>query len=247
MGMPSRNWKLASRCVIGAAGGLIGSLVIAGSASAVVTGQTLTVNATPTKQQKKARGAIGTFFTAIDTAYTPPFTPVGTRIVLTFPNDFKFTPGNALVCPTNLISTVPEAQADAACPGAKHASGSVLINNGLLTGKVAAYRGSPVNGQDVLLIHIDIFAAGTYTFTTTLTGLFDPAAHSLSVPIPPTGTAITHFDLTAEKFKTGKKTYFITARCKKKRWVFSETTSFNDGSSITATSTQKCKQRKSKK
>jgi hypothetical protein len=37
------------------------------------------------------------------------------------------------------------------------------------------------------------------------------------------------------------------ARCKKKKWVNSETTHFNDGSSVTATSTQKCKQKKSKK
>jgi hypothetical protein len=233
--------------VLGAAIGLVGSLLSAGNAAAGVTGQTLTVQATPAKQQKKARGPIGVFAVAIDTAYTPPFTPTGTQTILAYPSDFKFTPGNAVVCPTNLISTVPEAQADAICPGAKHASGSVMINNGLLTGKVAAYRGTPINGQDVLLLHIDIFAGSTYAFTTTLAGRFDPAAHTLTVPIPPTGTAITHFDLTAHKFKTGKKTYFIMARCKKKKWRFSETTSFSDGSSITATSAKKCKQKKPRK
>jgi hypothetical protein len=245
MGKDSRSGKLRGRA-IGTALGLIGSLLLSGTAAAAVTGQTYRVQATPAKQDKKVRGPVGSFSTAIDTAYAPPFTPAGTQTVLTYPKDFKFTPGNAPVCPTSLISSVPETQADAICPGAKHGSGSVTINNGALTGKVAAYRGTPVNGQDVLLLHVDIFTGNTYSFTTTPGGVFNPAANTLSVPIPPTGTALTHFDLTLTKFKTGKKTYFIMARCKKK-WVFSETTSFTDGSSITATSTQKCKQKKSKK
>jgi hypothetical protein len=245
--MQSRFCKRGKRTAIGAAIGMIGSLVIATTASAAVTGQTYTVHASQAKQDKKVLGPVGSFSTAIDTAYTPPFTPAGTQIVLTYPKDFKFTPGNAPVCPTSQISTVPEAQADAICPGARHGSGSATINNGVLTGKVAAYRGTPINGQDVLLFHVDIFAGGTYTFTTTLAGRFDPAANTLTVPIPPTGTAITHFDLTLPKLKTSKKAYFIMARCKKKKWVFSETTSFNDGSSLTTTSTQKCKQKKSKK
>jgi len=247
MSMQSRRCRLGKRSVIGSAVGLIGSLVIAGPATAAVNGQTYKVQATPAKQNKNVRGPVGAFSTAIDTAYTPPFTPAGTQVVLTYPKDFRFTPGNAPMCPTSLISTVPEAQADAACPGAKHGSGSATINNGLLTGKVAAYRGTPVNGQDVLLLHVDIFAGSTYTFTTTLAGLFDRTANTLTVAIPPTGTAITHFDLTLTKFRTGKKTYFIMARCKKKKWLFSETTSFNDGSSITATSTENCKQKRSKK
>ena len=37
------------------------------------------------------------------------------------------------------------------------------------------------------------------------------------------------------------------ARCKKKKWVNSETTTFNNGQSITASSVQQCKQKKSKK
>ena len=37
------------------------------------------------------------------------------------------------------------------------------------------------------------------------------------------------------------------ARCKKKKWVNSETTTYSNGQSITATSTQKCKQKPSKK
>jgi len=114
MSMQSRRWKLGKRSVIGSAVGVIGSLVIAGPATAAVNGQTYKVQATPAKQDKSVRGPVGAFSTSIDTVYTPPFTPAGTQVVLTYPKDFRFTPGNAPVCPTSLISTVPEAQADAA-------------------------------------------------------------------------------------------------------------------------------------
>jgi hypothetical protein len=39
----------------------------------------------------------------------------------------------------------------------------------------------------------------------------------------------------------------VMARCKKKKWVSTETTTYNDGTSNTASFTQKCKQKKSKK
>ena len=84
-------------------------------------------------------------------------------------------------------------------------------------------------------------------FSTTLTGVLNTSANTLTVAIPPTGTAITHFETTITKKKSGKKTYYVMARCKKKKWVNSETTTFNDGTSQSATSVQKCKQKPSKK
>jgi hypothetical protein len=224
------------------------TLVIAGTASAAVLGQSYTVRATPAKQQKKVFGPVGPFFSAVDTRYDAAFSPPGDTTVLTYPRDFKFVPGNIPECPGSQIRTVPEAQADALCPGSKVGSGGAVINNGALTGKVAAYAGTPTSGQDTLLLHTDVFTgAGAYAFSTTLTGLLDRGPNTLTVSIPPTGTVITHFDTTINRVKTGKKSWFIMARCKKGKWVFSETTHFDDGSSTTATSTQKCKQKKSKK
>jgi hypothetical protein len=224
------------------------TLVMAGTASAAVLGQTYTVRATPAKQQKKVFGPVGPFFTAVDTAYSPPFSPLGDTTVLTYPRDYKFVPGNVPECPVEQIRTVPEAQADALCANSKVGTGNAVINNGALTGKVAAYGGQPTNGQDTLLLHVDVFTgAGAYAFSTTLTGVLNRTANTLTVAIPPTGTAITHFDTTINRRKTGKKSWFIMARCTKKKWVFTETTTFDDGTSITATSVQKCKQKKAKK
>jgi hypothetical protein len=234
--------------LIGALLGVIGALVVSGSASAAVTGQSLSVTLSPAKQQKKVFGPVGSMKTVVDTNYTGPFSPFGTQTVLTFSKDIKFTPGNIPQCNLGSISTVPEAQSDATCGASKVGTGSAIINGGLLTGKVAAYNGTPSGGSPTIGLHTDVFLpSGAYSFSTTLTGVLNTSANTLTVAIPPTGTAITHFETTITKKKSGKKTFYIMARCKKKKWVNSETTHFNDGSSITASSTQKCKQKPSKK
>jgi hypothetical protein len=235
--------------LIGALLSVVGALVVSGSASAAVTGQSLSVNLTPPKQQKKVFGPVGSMKTVVDTNYAPgPFSPTGTQTVLTFSKDIKFTPGNIPVCNLSAISTVPEAQSDATCGASKVGTGSATINGGLLTGKVAAYNGTPSGGSPTIGLHTDVFtAAGAYAFSTTLTGVLNTGANTLTVAIPPTGTAITHFETTITKKKSGKKSFYVMARCKKKKWVNSETTTYNDGSSNTASSTQKCKQKPSKK
>jgi hypothetical protein len=234
--------------LVGALLSVIGALVVSNSASAAVTGQTLTTTTSPAKQQKKTFGPVGAFTNVVDTAYSGGFTPNATQTVLTFTKDIKFTPGNIPQCNLASISTVPQSSSDAVCGASKIGSGSATINGGLLTGKVAAYNGTPSGGSPTIGLHTDVFTgSGAYAFSTTLTGVLNTGANTLTVAIPPTGTSITHFTTTIGKKKSGKKTYYVMARCKKKKWVNSETTHFNDGSSITATSTQKCKQKKSKK
>lgn len=234
--------------LIGALLSVIGALVVSGSASAAVTGQTLSVNLTPPKQDKKAFGPVKSMTTTVDTNYTSgPFTPFGTQTQLFFSKDIKFTPGNIPPCNLNLISTKPQSQSDATCGASTVGSGSALINGGILTGKVAAYNGPTIGGSPTIGLHTDVFAGTTYAFSTTLTGILNLSANTLTVSIPPTGTAITHFQTTINKRKSGKKTFYVMARCKKKKWVNSETTTYTDGSSQSASSTQKCKQKKSKK
>jgi hypothetical protein len=235
--------------LIGALVGALGTLVISGSASAAVTSQTLKTTANPSKAPKKTFVALKTFRNDVDTAYAPgPFTPFGTQTVLTFTKDVKFTPGNIPQCNLSSISTVPEASADSACSASRVGNGSAVINGGLLTGKVAAYNGQPSGGNPTIGLHTDIFTgSGAYAFSTTLTGVLNTGSNTLTVAIPPTGTAITHFDTTINKKKSGKKTYYVMARCKKKKWVNSATTTFNDGTSQSSTSVQKCKQTKEPK
>jgi hypothetical protein len=235
--------------LIGALLSVVGALVVSDSASAAVTGQSLSVNLTPPKQQKKVFGPVGSMKTVVDTNYAPgPFSPTGTQTVLTFSKDIKFTPGNIPVCNLSAISTVPQAQSDATCGASKVGTGSATINGGLLTGKVAAYNGTPSGGNPTIGLHTDVFTgSGSYAFSTTLTGVLNTGANTLTVAIPPTGTAITHFETTITKKKSGKKSFYVMARCKKKKWVNTETTTYNDGSSNSASSTQKCKQKKSKK
>ncbi len=234
--------------VIGALLSVIGALVVSSSASAAVTGQTLTTTTSPTKQQKKTFGPVGSFTNVVDTAYSGGFSPTGTQTVLTFTKDIKFTPGNIAQCNLSTISTVPQSTSDATCGASKVGSGEALINGGLLTGKVAAYNGIPSGGSPTIGLHTDIFTgSGAYAFSTTLTGILNTRSNTLTVSIPPTGTSITHFSTTINKKKSGKKTFYVMARCKKKKWVNSETTTYSNGQSITATSTQKCKQKPSKK
>jgi hypothetical protein len=235
--------------LIGALLGVIGSVVLSGTASATVTGQTLKTTVTPAKAPKKTFVPVKAFRNDVDTTYAPgSFAPNGTQTVLTFSKDIKFTPGNIAQCNLSTIATVPEAAADATCGASRVGSGSATINGGLLTGKVAAYNGVPSGGNPTIGLHTDVFTgAGTYAFSTTLTGVLNRGSNTLTVAIPPTGTSITHFDTTITKKKSGKKTFFIMARCKKKKWRHSETTTFNDGTSQTATSVQKCKQTKEPK
>ncbi|HEX3292920.1 MAG TPA: hypothetical protein VHR38_04205 [Solirubrobacterales bacterium] len=234
--------------LIGAMLGVIGSVVLASTASAAVTGQTVSSIVNPSKAPKKTFVAVKSMKTTVDTNYSGGFTPNGTQTVVTFSKDVKFTPGNIAQCNLSTIATVPEATANATCGASRVGSGSATINGGALTGKVAAYNGVPSGGSPTIGLHTDVFTgAGTYAFSTTLTGVLNTGANTLTVAIPPTGTSITHFETTINKKKSGKKTFYIMARCKKKKWVTSETTTFNDGTSQSATSKQKCKQTKEPK
>ena len=233
--------------LIGALLGVIGSVLVVGAASATVTGQSVSSIINPAKAPKKTFVAVKSMKTTVDTAYTGPFAPNGTQTVVTFSKDVRFTPGNIAQCNLSTISTVPEATADATCGASRVGSGSATINGGALTGKVAAYNGVPSGGSPTIGLHTDVFIGGAYSFSTTLTGVLNTRANTLTVSIPPTGTSITHFETTINKKKSGKKTFYIMARCKKKKWATSETTTFNDGTSQSATSTQKCKQTKEPK
>lgn len=237
--------------VLAASLGVIGALLMSGTASAAVTGISYTAQVSPKKQQTKTFGG-ASINNNLDTFYTGGFSPIPTQTILQFSKDLRFTPGNVATCQLSQINTVPEAQANAACGASRIGQGSAIINGGALTGKVAAYNGTPSGGSPAVYLHVDVFTSGgSYSFSTTLTGVLNTKSNMLTVSIPPTGTSITHFDTTINKVKSGKKkgqkTFYVMARCKKKKWVNTATTTFADGSSHSSTSVQKCKAKKSKK
>jgi hypothetical protein len=229
--------------LVGALLGVIGTVVVASIASAAVTGQTYSVTTSPTKVGKKTFTAVKKFTNVVDTAYSGGFQPNATQTVLTFSKDIKFTPGNLPQCNLTAIATVPQATADAQCAGAKVGTGGAQIQPGNLRGVVAAYNGTKQGGSPTIGLHTDIFLpSGNYSgLSTTLVGVLNTKSNTLTVSIPPTGTSITHFDTTITKRKTGKSSFYIMARCRKGKWLNSETTTFTNGQTTSASTKQKCK------
>jgi uncharacterized Zn-binding protein involved in type VI secretion len=238
--------------LIGALLGVIGSVVLSGTASAAVTSQAVGSIINPAKAPKKTFVAVKSMRTFVDTNYSGTFTPNANQTIVSFSRDVKFTPGNIAQCNLSTISTVPEATAEATCGASRVGSGSAIIKNAdgsvTLTGKVAAYNGTPSGGSPTIGLHTDVFTpTGAYAFSTTLTGVLNTSSNTLTVSIPPTGTSITHFETTITKKKSGKKSFYVMARCKKKKWNTSETTAFTGGPTLSASSVQKCKQTKEPK
>ena len=233
--------------VLAASLGVIGALLMSGTAAAAVTGISYTASVSPKKQSNKTFGP-ASISNNIETFYTGGFMPTATETAIVFSTDLKFTPGNVARCQLSQINTAPEAQANAACGASRIGQGSAIINGGVLTGKVAAYNGTPSGSSPSVYLHVDVFtSSGAYAFSTTLTGVLNLHTNTLTVMIPPTGTSITHFDATINKVKSGKKkgkaTYYVMARCHKK-WVNSAVTRFADGSTRGSQSVQKCKPKK---
>jgi hypothetical protein len=230
--------------LIGALLGVIGALVVTGTAAAAPTGQTLSVIASPPKQDKKVFGPVSSFANVVDTQYSGGFTPAATQTVLTYSKDIKFTPGNIPQCPLASVNNKPIATAKAACGSSIVGQGDAQLNGGALTAVVTAFNGQPQNGHPTIYLHSSVnndFADPV------LVGELNPSTNTLNVAINSAGLAITHFATTINKVKSGKKTYYVMARCKKKKWNTSEVTTFLGGQTTSASFTQACKQKKSKK
>jgi hypothetical protein len=228
--------------LIGALVGVIGALTITSVASAVPTGQTLQTTLAPTKLDKKKFSGVS-LHNIIDTTLDNPATTQSPRqTVFTIPPDVKIpNAGNVPVCQLSQIQGKFDAQARAACPQSITGQGVVEVNNGAIRGNVTFFSGGP----KTIYVQTDIGPGAT-----SLTIIGTAAGKTLTfsnIPNTP-GLVLTKFDTTFNKRKTGKKSWYVMARCgKKKKWSTTETTSFYSGETFSATSTQKCKQKKSKK
>ena len=225
--------------LIGALMGVIGALTFSSVAFAGPVAQHLTTTISPKKQSKKTfsgvslHNDIATDFNGFD---SPP-----QRTVFSIDPNVKFTPGSIPVCPLSSVQNRPDVVARAACPHSITGQGTVQANGafGPLTGTVTFFRGDSNQGQDII-VHTVVGGALILDIigdingrTLTFTGL------------PNTGSQVlTDFNTTFHKRRTGKKSFYVMARCKKKKWKTTETTTFYNGQTLQASSSQKCKQKK---
>ena len=227
--------------LIGALTGVIGALALSGVANAAVTGQTLQTSLSPSKQDKKKFGGVS-LHNIISTTITDPATTQSPKqTVFTIDPNVKFVAGNIPACPLTAIQGKFDAQARAACPQSITGQGTVEVNNGAIKGNVTFFSGGP----STIYVQTDIGPGAT---TLTIIGTIQGKILTFSnIPNTP-GLVLTKFDTTFNKRKTGKKTFYVMARCKKGKWKTSETTTFYSGEVFTAAAPpQKCKVKKKKK
>lgn len=241
---------MRNKFLIGAVLGVVASLAITSVASAAVLSQTYSSVADKTKQDRKVRGPVGDFRTDVDTLYSPPFAPAATQTVLTFDRAFKFDPGNLDECNPASLFGQTQAGARAVCGDAEVGQGSSRLRTllgGTLFGAVTAFNGVPSGGNPVILLHVDVAGVTTKPI---LTGTLNRNVLTVNVPVVP-GTVIEHFDTTIDQIRVKKANkkkgkpakYFVSAKCTDRNWQHSETTTFTDGSTKSASFVQKCKKK----
>jgi hypothetical protein len=230
--------------LIGALAGVLGALSLSSVAPAAPTSQTLETTLSPAKQSNKTFGGarlhavISTTFDNFVTSQSP------RQTVFTVDRNIKFTNGNVPVCQLAQIQGKFTAAAQAACPRSIVGGGSVQVNGGAIGGTVTIFAGGPTT----MYVHTDIGPGATsLTIIGTLAGRRLTFSNIPNTP----GLVLSKFDVTFNKRKTGKKkgtpTFYVSARCKTKKWTNSESTTFYSGETLSASSTQKCKQKKAKK
>lgn len=232
--------------LVGAMMGSIGALVVSGTAFAgAPTGQTLQATVSPKKQDKKAFGG-ASLHAIIATQYSD-FTasPPAKEVLFRIDKQIKFVNGNVPACPfSTLNAATTSAAVQAACGASVVGQGTDQVNNGTGlfpgTNPVVLVSGGPTT------LYVWTRIGGSLTLV--LNGQYSSSASTLDVSgLPNTpGTDLTNFDITFNKRKSGKKSFYVMARCKSKKskWVNGETTTFHNGQSISATATQKCKKKK---
>jgi len=266
-----RHLKLdGRRCLIAGLLGMVTALMFGATASATVTGQTYTATVSPKKQDRNAFGGAVSVRNVIDTQYQDLSGANPDQITLRFSRDIRFTPAHAPPCDLAEIQGRFTAAARFACQDSVIGEGSAQIVidytpppifccssepatvrfANLVTGDavVTLFNGPRSSSQTVYLL-IDLFTDIPFT-TLDLVGSLDTQANTLTLGRLPTGGfEFPHLDLTIHRswvaVPSGRKFYYVRARCKKGKWTNSATTNLSDGSTMTASSTQKCRRKKS--
>jgi hypothetical protein len=224
--------------LIGALVGVIGALAFSGTASATPISQSLVTTLSPAKQSAKTFGGVSLhniISTTVDnfaTSQSPKTT------TFTIDPNVKYVSGNIPACALSSIQGKFTAQAQAACPQSITGGGSVEVNGGAVKGTVTFFSGGP----NTIYVQTDIGPGATsLTIIGTITGRILTFSNIPNTP----GLILTKFDTTFNKRKTGKKSFYVEARCKKGVWKTTETTNFYSGETLSASATpEKCKKKK---
>jgi hypothetical protein len=212
-----------------------------GQASAAVLGQSYAVRVTPPKQDKTRFAPVRSLLATVTTPYDATFSPGGQQVAFTFSRDLRLDQGRLPACDAVAIGR-PTAVAQAACPGGIVGRGSAELNNGLLHSVVTVFNGPPHQ----MYFHFD---TNNGALVSVMTAVLNAKRNSITIPnLPYTpGVVITGVTIEMNRVRTGKKTYFVEARCRKKKWVNTIATTYHNGQSTGAKSVQRCKQKRSKR
>jgi hypothetical protein len=226
--------------LIGASLGVIGALVVAGTAFASnPTSQTLNTTASPSKNINNTPGTIHNVIITNYTDFTPGNSPSAKETKFTFAKGLSLGNGNAPACPqTTLLAATSTTAVQSQCASSVVGSGTAIVNNSTSpafpgTNPVLLVKGGPTT------LYVWVRIGGLQTLV--LTGAINKSAGTLDVTgLPNTnGVDLTNFDTTF--LKQGKQSY-VKVSCPKGKWVVSETTTYWNNQSITASSPkQKCK------
>ena len=259
--------------LIGMIAALVGAVMFSGVASAAVTGVSIEASTTPSKGDKKIRQGVSTFFASNDThtggflgqggctagtSTTPACFayPPSVKSVLTFPKSLKFDPGKMPDC--NLASLVGQstAGARAACPKSIVGQGTniqAFSDGSTRSGTITVFNGAPSGGNPTQYLHVDLPGIATKPILTNVVN-----ANVITTVIPPVpGAVIERFAVTINKVvskktknkKTGKvkKTFYAMANCSTPNYTTREDVTYQDGTTLSATTPGHCKQTKKKK
>src|SRR5215203_4626302 len=209
-----------------------GAVAVAGIAIAAPT-STYDFKFTPNKvPKKKYKG--GAFSSVLDTSYTNPgnSNPGGAveRTQIYLDKNWKINPKEAKKCSASQLSNQTMAGAMAACKKAKVGKGIATANaNGafIINGCVLLFNGKPQGGKPTLQVFTRVQAS-------------NPSNISCSDPSHNTQAAQFPLELFDTKIKKDK---YFSARCKakSKKWKSKTKWTYNDGTTLTDSGTQKCK------
>jgi hypothetical protein len=260
--------------LVGAGLTVVSLFAMVGVAQAAQT-QTMTAAATNTKQDKKVPGGTG-LHVDIKTTF-PLGTPAAqgpNHTDLDLPRDFSFVPPVATCNPTQLQGTTTAAALGLCGPSqvgqgvatlCSPLGGCAATPGGGVPAVVTAFNGVPSGGSPQLILHTKPGGVAAATPPTILTGVLIPSpaggqfGQRLSVTVPDTsstGFDLVDFDTTINRIQTRKANkkkgkpakFYINAKCSSRTWAFQETTTFNaGGGTATASASQPCTQKKTKK
>jgi hypothetical protein len=225
--------------LIGASLGVLGAMLFASTAFAgTPTGQTLTTTISPSKNVKNTPASLHNIIATSYSDFSASPSPRETKFTLG--KGIVLGNGNAPACASSVLQAATNTAAILAqCPRSVVGSGTAQVNGGTGlfpgTDPVLLVKGGPTT----LFIWVRINNA----LTLVLNGQYAKGPNTLDVTgLPNTpGTDLTNFDTTFTK--TGKQSY-VKVSCPKGKWNNSETTTYYNGQSTTASNKLKCKAKK---